>query len=76
MRLRSAIFGMDGTAGRPLRSAKLLPGLLRDRRGATAIEYAMLATLIAVAAMAAFANLGGQVHNTFNEVNEKVGTRP
>jgi pilus assembly protein Flp/PilA len=73
MKLRSAIVERKGRSAGRLRSAKLLLG---DRRGATAIEYAMLATLIAVAAMAAFASLGGEVHNTFNEVNEKVGTRP
>ena len=43
--------------------------ILRDRRGATAIEYALVAALIAVAAIAAFKNLGGQVGTTFNDVH-------
>jgi pilus assembly protein Flp/PilA len=43
--------------------------ILRDRRGATAIEYALVAALIAVAAIAAFKNLGGQVNTTFNGVH-------
>jgi pilus assembly protein Flp/PilA len=43
--------------------------IFRDRKGATAIEYALVAALIAVAAIAAFKNLGGQVSTTFNDVH-------
>jgi pilus assembly protein Flp/PilA len=46
--------------------------ILRDRRGGTAIEYALVATLIAVAAIVAFQNLGNQIDNTFNEVHGTV----
>jgi pilus assembly protein Flp/PilA len=46
--------------------------ILRDRRGATAIEYALVASLIAVAAITAFRNLGQQVDNTFTNVNTAV----
>jgi pilus assembly protein Flp/PilA len=46
--------------------------ILRDRRGGTAIEYALVAALIAVAAIVAFRNLGTQVNNTFTNVNDKV----
>ena len=42
--------------------------ILRDRRGATAIEYALVATLIAVAAIVAFQNLGNQTDTTLNGV--------
>lgn len=42
--------------------------ILRDRRGGTAIEYALVATLIAVAAIAAFNNLGNQADATLNNV--------
>ncbi len=33
--------------------------LCRDQRGATAIEYAMLASLIGIAAISGFKSLGG-----------------
>ena len=44
--------------------------ILRDRRGGTAIEYAVVATLIAVAAIAAFNNLGTQADLTLNNVSQ------
>jgi pilus assembly protein Flp/PilA len=47
---------------------RLIRTILRDRRGGTAIEYALVATLIAVAAIAAFKNLGTQADATLNNV--------
>lgn len=47
---------------------RLFRTILRDRRGGTAIEYALVATLIAVAAIAAFNNLGNQADATLNNV--------
>ena len=49
-----------------------LRSLLRDRRGGTAIEYALVASLIAVAAIVAFRNLGTQIDTTLGNVNEVV----
>ncbi|MEE4200040.1 Flp family type IVb pilin [Erythrobacter sp.] len=43
--------------------------LARDEQGATAIEYGLIAALIAVAAIAAMTTLGSNLTNTFNEVN-------
>ena len=40
--------------------------MLRDRRGATAIEYGLIAALIAVAAVGAMSGLGDQISKTFN----------
>lgn len=40
--------------------------LARDRRAATAIEYSLIAALIAVAAIAALLGLGTGVRNAFN----------
>ncbi len=40
--------------------------LIRDEAGATAIEYGLIAALIAVAAIAAMQGLGGQLKSTFN----------
>jgi pilus assembly protein Flp/PilA len=47
---------------------RLFRNILRDRRGGTAIEYALVASLIAVAAIAAFRNLGTQADATLNNV--------
>ena len=41
-----------------------LTRLVRDRRAATAIEYGLIAALIAVAAIAAMQGLGTSVTNT------------
>ncbi len=43
--------------------------LLRSEGGASAIEYGLVATLIAIAAYAAFANLGGSVDTMLNNVS-------
>ena len=42
--------------------------LIRDKKGATAIEYGLIAALIAVAAIAAMDNIGSQLGETFNNV--------
>ncbi len=42
--------------------------LSRDQRGATAIEYGLIAALIAVAAITAMSALGTQLTTTFNNV--------
>jgi pilus assembly protein Flp/PilA len=43
--------------------------LLRDRKGATAIEYGLIAALIAVAAIAAMQGLGSSLNTTFTNVS-------
>jgi pilus assembly protein Flp/PilA len=53
-------------------SMRYLRNILRDRRGGTAIEYALVATLIAVAAIVAFRNLGTSINTTFNSVGNSV----
>jgi pilus assembly protein Flp/PilA len=40
-----------------------------NESGATAIEYALIASLIAVAIIAAVTMVGTQIQNTFNEVS-------
>jgi pilus assembly protein Flp/PilA len=42
--------------------------LLRDEAGATAIEYGLIAALIAVAAIAAFRLVGTSLSSIFNTV--------
>ena len=43
--------------------------LIKDKKGATAIEYGLIAALIAVAAITALSQLGTQLGNTFNDVS-------
>jgi pilus assembly protein Flp/PilA len=47
--------------------------LLRDQRGANAIEYALVAGLISIAAVAAFQNLGSGITNMYENVSNKLG---
>ena len=49
-----------------------LRNILRDRRGGTAIEYGLVATLIAIAAIVAFRNLGTSIDTTLNTVGNSV----
>jgi pilus assembly protein Flp/PilA len=46
----------------------LFSNLLKDESGVTAIEYALIAALIAVAAIAAFSLVGTNLSNTFSRV--------
>ena len=46
--------------------------LLRNIRGATAIEYALIASLISVAAITAFHNVGDGVLSKFNTVDNSL----
>jgi pilus assembly protein Flp/PilA len=41
---------------------------LKNNKGATAIEYGLIAALIAVAAITAMSTLGSNLKNTFNKV--------
>ena len=46
--------------------------MLKDNKGATAIEYGLIAALIAVAAIAAMGALGDSLGNTFNTVSTEL----
>lgn len=43
--------------------------LIRNNKGATAIEYGLIAALIAVAGITAMTSVGKSVSGTFNNVN-------
>ena len=43
--------------------------MLKDTKGATAIEYGLIAALIAVAAIAAMTSLGSGLTDTFENVS-------
>lgn len=51
---------------------KFLLGLFQDRRAATAIEYGLIAALIAVAAIAAMQGLGNRLKTTFSNVSSNM----
>lgn len=46
--------------------------MIRDTKGATAIEYGLIAALIAVAAIAAMQNIGSKLGETFNNVSDEL----
>ena len=50
----------------------VLRKLLRNKKGATAIEYGLIAALIAVAAIAAMQGLGNQLQTTFGNVSSNM----
>ena len=46
--------------------------MMRDSKGATAIEYGLIAALIAVAAIAAMQSVGSKLGTTFNNVSSQL----
>tara|TARA_Y100001001_G_scaffold147484_1_gene155679 strand:- start:161 stop:334 length:174 start_codon:yes stop_codon:yes gene_type:complete len=48
---------------------KFFRKLRSNEEGATAIEYGLIAALIAVAAITAMNSLGGELSSTFNKVS-------
>lgn len=48
--------------------------LFRDEAGATAIEYGLIAALIAVAAITAMQGLGNELRTTFNTTRTNMAT--
>ena len=57
---------------RRIRLRTLLSNLIRDESGVTAIEYALIAALIAVAAIAAFTLVGTNLSTTFSTIAAKL----
>ena len=51
---------------------KFINKLIRDEAGATAIEYGLIAALIAVAAITAMQGLGNELTTTFNTTSTKM----
>jgi pilus assembly protein Flp/PilA len=48
--------------------------LIRNEKGATAIEYGHIAALIAVAAIGAMGSIGDQLSSTFSDVADNLDT--
>ena len=53
---------------------KFINKLIRDEAGATAIEYGLIAALIAVAAITAMNGLGTQLRNTFTATSSAMSS--
>jgi len=53
---------------------KMLNSLARNEDGATAIEYGLIAALIAVAVMTTVAGLGSKLDTTFSKTSSQLGT--
>ena len=53
---------------------KFINKLIRDEAGATAIEYGLIAALIAVAAITALTSLGSNLTDTFSTVGTKLNS--
>jgi pilus assembly protein Flp/PilA len=53
---------------------KLFSNVMKNEDGATAIEYGLIAALIAVAAIVAMQSLGTNLKTTFNKVNGSLST--
>ncbi len=51
---------------------KFIAKLLKNTKGATAIEYGLIAALIAVAAITAMTSLGNQLQKTFTNVSNNM----
>jgi pilus assembly protein Flp/PilA len=52
--------------------SKFITRFLKDESGATAIEYGLIAALIAVVIITAVTAVGGSLSNTFNNVSTAV----
>ena len=46
--------------------------LIKNNKGATAIEYGLIAALIAVAAIGALSTIGNNLDNTFTKVGDEL----
>ena len=55
-----------------VRVMKFVSKLLKNNKGATAIEYGLIAALIAVAAITAMTSLGNQLQKTFTNVSNNM----
>ncbi|MBN8807637.1 MAG: Flp family type IVb pilin [Sphingomonas sp.] len=51
---------------------KTIRKFVGNKKGATAIEYGLIAALIAVAAIAAMQGLGNKLQTTFNNVSSNM----
>lgn len=55
---------------------KIFARFVKDESGATAIEYGLIAALIAVAIITAATLLGGNLSNLFNTISDELVATP
>ena len=53
---------------------RLIAKFIKDERGATAIEYGLIAALISIAAIGAFNVVGSRLQSTFNAVSNNLSS--
>jgi pilus assembly protein Flp/PilA len=58
----------------PLEGRKMLIRILKDERGATAIEYGLIAALISLAMVIAFVDLGLSLTGIFDTISSTLRT--
>ena len=68
LRLNAAVLVLSGG----LIVFHLIRRFLRDANGATAIEYGLIAALVAVIAIGAITNVGTKLSTTFGTVSSKL----
>lgn len=68
--MREKSIGLDQNRRAP--GSSNLRRLLRDRRGATAIEYGFILALVVLAVMASIVSLGNVTTAMWNDVSAKV----
>jgi pilus assembly protein Flp/PilA len=68
--------GIEANAGKEIddmeHMKKLLSGLNGDKQGVTALEYGMIAALIAVVVIAGFSTLGHQLSGTLSSISASI----
>lgn len=63
---------MYSRTGRKMEAQRLIRQFLRDESGATAIEYGLIAALIAVVIIGAVTAVGSNLNGTFNNIANNV----
>jgi pilus assembly protein Flp/PilA len=63
-----SIFVLAAGRGRPAGEGSMRAHVLRDDRGAAAVEYSLIAALVSIAAIVALQTLGGTLAELFSMV--------
>ena len=57
-----------------IRIMALIGEILRDESGVGAIEYALVASLIAIAAVSGYTSLGSQVESSYTDIDQNLAS--
>jgi pilus assembly protein Flp/PilA len=63
----------DCSLKREIKMSKFVTSFLKNESGATAIEYGLIAALVAVVLVTALTTLGTNLSTTFGKVSSKLG---